>query len=209
MFRNREEAGKRLAEALRAYKNAPNAIVLALPRGGVVVGYEVARALGLPLDIVVPRKIGAPGNPEYAIGAITETGNAIMNEREVRQVDQEWLARTMEEEKQEAQRRLTTYRKGPPPNVAAKTVIVVDDGIATGYTMRAAVASVKARKPAKVIVAVPHGAADSIEQIRREVNEVVVLNIPPMYWAVGAQYEEFPQTSDEEVIELLKNVKVS
>lgn len=209
MFKNRQEAGKKLAEALKAYKNAQSTVVLALPRGGVVVGFEVAWALGLPLDIVVPRKIGAPGNPEYAIGAITETGDAIMNAQEVQHVEEEWLRRTMEEEKKEAQRRLTTYRAGPPPNLEGKTVIVVDDGIATGYTMAAAVASVKSRKPAKVIVAVPHGAQDSIEQLRREVDEVVVLEIPEVYFAVGAQYEAFAQTTDKEVIALLHDAQTS
>lgn len=205
MFKNRKEAGEKLAAALGAYRNAANTIILALPRGGVVVGFEVAKALGLPLDIVVPRKIGAPGNPEYAIGAITETGDAIMNEPEVRQVDPEWLRHAMAEEQQEAQRRLTTYRAGPPPDLEGKVVIIIDDGIATGYTMQAAVASVKARKPAKIIVAVPHGADDSIAQIRKAVDEVVVLTIPPVYLAVGAHYEGFPQTTDEEVIKLLKN----
>jgi predicted phosphoribosyltransferase len=207
VFKDRKDAGRKLAEALKNYKDAPNMIILALPRGGVVLGYEIAKALNLPLDIVVPRKIGAPGNPEYAIGAITETGDAIMNEEEVKYIDKEWLKQEMGKEKKEAQRRLTTYRAGPPPQVAGKTVIIVDDGVATGYTMRAAVASVKSRKPAKIIVAVPHGATDSIEKIRREVDEVVVLYVPVIYWAVGAQYEEFPQTSDEEVVELLREAQ--
>src|SRR3989339_1086182 len=193
MFKNRQDAGKKLAEALGAYKNARDTIVLGLPRGGVVIGYEVAKALGLPLDIVVPRKIGAPGNPEYAIGAITETGEAIFNEEEVGQVDKEWLKQKMKKEKREAQRRLTIYRPGPSPQVAGKTVILVDDGVATGYTMRAAVASVKARKPVKIVVAVPNGANDSMRELRREVDEVIALEIPDVYFAVGAQYEEFSQ----------------
>lgn len=203
MFKDRKEAGKKLAQALTKYQRVPDTIVLALPRGGVVVGYEVAHALELPLDIVVPRKIGAPGNPEYAIGAITETGEAIFNEVEVRRVDPAWLKAAMEGEKQEAQRRLTAYRSGPSTVVKNKTVILTDDGVATGYTMRAAASSVKARQPAKIIVAVPHGAADSIATLRREADEVVVLEIPKVYFAVGAQYEEFAQTSDGEVIELL------
>lgn len=203
MFKNRQEAGKKLAQALGKYHGVPDTVVLALPRGGVVVGFEVARALGLPLDIVVPRKIGAPGNPEYAIGAITETGEAIFNEQEVKQVDPAWLKRIMEEEQKEAQRRLTAYRAGSPPDLKNKTVIIVDDGIATGYTMRAAVASVKARHPTRMVVAVPHGAAESIVALRHEVDEVVALEIPDIYFAVGAQYEEFSQTSDKEVITLL------
>ena len=207
MFQDRKEAGEKLAQALIKYKNAAETIVLALPRGGVVVGFEVARALNLPLDIVVPRKIGAPGNPEYAIGAITETGDAIFNEEEVRQVDKEWLARAMEEEKKEAQRRLTAYRAGPPPQLENKIVIVVDDGIATGYTMRAAIASVKSRKPAKIVVAAPHGASDSVARIQKESDECVVLAHPRIYFAVGAHYREFSQTADEEVIRLIRQAK--
>lgn len=204
MFKNRQEAGRKLAQKLKQYKQAVDTVVLALPRGGVVVGYEVATALKLPLDIVVPRKIGAPGNPEYAIGAITETGEAMLNGGEVRHVDHAWLQDEMEKEKQEAQRRLAVYRGGAQgPALQGKTVIVVDDGIATGYTMRAAVASVKARYPAKIIVAVPNGATDSIATLRQEADEVVALEIPDVYFAVGAQYEEFSQTSDEEVIFLL------
>lgn len=203
MFKDRKEAGEKLAQALTRYQGAPDTIVLALPRGGVVVGFEVARALGLPLDIVVPRKIGAPGNPEYAIGAITETGEAIFNEQEVKLVDPAWLSAEMKKEKEEAQRRLTAYRAGPPPELENKTVIIVDDGVATGYTMRAAVEGVKARHPSYIVVAVPHGAVDSIALLRKEVNEAVALEVPENYLAVGAQYEEFYQTSDEEVIELL------
>lgn len=203
MFKNRQEAGQQLALALQKYKDAKDTIVFALPRGGVAVGFEVARTLNLPLDIVVPRKIGAPGNPEYAIGAITETGEAILNEGEVKNVDPAWLTRAMEEEKKEAMRRLATYRLGSPTELIGKTVILVDDGIATGYTMRAAAASIKARQATKIIVAVPNGAADSIARLRQEVDEVVCLEIPMVYYAVGAHYEEFPQTSDEEVIKLL------
>lgn len=204
MLKDRREAGIRLAKALQAYRGIPDALVLALPRGGVVVGYEVAKALQLPLDIVVPRKIGAPGNPEYAIGAITETGDAIFNDDEVRHVDKKWLRHIMEEEKKEAQRRLAAYRGGgPAPALQDKIVILVDDGIATGYTMRAAIASVKARKPAKVVVAVPHGAADSIAQIHAQGDEVVALEIPPVYLAVGAHYENFSPIGDAEVIKLL------
>lgn len=204
MFTNRKEAGQRLAEALGAYAGKSDTVVLALPRGGVAVGFEAARALHLPFDIVVARKIGAPGNPEYAIGAITETGDAILNEDEARHIDKEWLAQAMAEEKKEARRRLQTYRGGRPALVLRnKTIIIIDDGIATGYTMRAAVASVKARRAAKIVVAVPHGAADSIERIRREVEEVVALDTPEMYFAVGAHYRDFPQVEDKEVIALL------
>lgn len=218
MFRDRKEAGIKLAEALRAYKNAADTVVLAVARGGVVVGYEIARALGLPLDVVVPRKIGAPENPEYAIGAITETGDAILNENEARQVNRGELDQIMNREKKEAQRRMRAYHPSglcqsglhtlkndqPSAGLSGKTVIVSDDGLATGYTMRAAIASVKSRGPAKVVVAVPHGAADSIARIRREAEEVIVLEIPRIYFAVGAHYESFTQTEDEEVLALLE-----
>ncbi|MDP3244502.1 MAG: phosphoribosyltransferase family protein [bacterium] len=204
MFKDRRDAGKKLAEALKKYKNAPDTIVLALPRGGVVTGYEITKALNLPLDIVVPRKIGAPSNPEYAVGAITETGQAILNEEEIKDIEKEWLEKEKEKEKKEAQRRLMVYRTGPPLVIKGKTVIIVDDGVATGYTMRAAIASIKIRKPAKIIAAVPHGASDSIKLIKKEADEVVCLFAPVWYGAVGSFYENFPQTTDEEVIKLLK-----
>lgn len=206
VFKNRQEAGEKLAEALAQYKNAKDVIILALPRGGVVVGAEVAQALGLPLDIVVPRKIGAPGNEEYAIGAITETGEKVFNEDELRNIDKEWLAREINKEKAEAIRRLNLYRGDKPyPDLAGKIMILVDDGVATGYTMRATIRSVRAKNPKKIIVAVPHGAKDSLEKLRQEADEVVALEEPEWYGAVGAFYQEFGQTSDGEVIALLQN----
>lgn len=218
MFHDRKEAGIKLAEALRAYKNAPNTLALAVARGGVVVGYEVARRLGLPLDVIVPRKIGAPENPEYAVGAITETGDAILNEEEVRHIDRAALNEIMSREKQEARRRMRAYhpagicRSGlhsavddqSVSGLAGKTVIIVDDGLATGYTMRAAIASAKSQVPDKIVAAIPHGAADSLAQIRREADEVVVLETPATYFAVGAHYALFPQITDDEVLALLK-----
>jgi predicted phosphoribosyltransferase len=203
LFKDRQDAGKKLAEALKKYKNASETIILALPRGGVVVGFEIAKALNLPLDIMVSRKIGAPGNPEYAIGAITETGDAILNENEIKYIDKEWLKEEIKKEKKEAQRRFMIYRAGSSLQIKNTTVILVDDGLATGYTMRAAITSIRNRKPAKIIVAIPHGAKDSIEIIRNKADEVVVLYKPIIYWAVGNYYKEFSQTSDEEVIKLL------
>lgn len=209
ILRNRQEAGQKLAQLLEKYKNNPETLVLALPRGGVVVGYEIAQALNLPLDIIVPRKIGAPGNPEYAIGAITETGEGIFNEEEIKYVDPEWLQKEIEKEKQEAKRRIKVYRGNRPPlNLQGKIIILVDDGVATGFTMRAALFYLKKQKPKKIIVAVPHGAYDSLIKIKEEVDEVVTLFEPKIYWAVGSYYEEFPQVSDEEVIELLNKIKI-
>lgn len=204
-FKNREDAGQKLACALKQYKNNKDVVLVALPRGGVVIAYEIAKELNLPLDIVVTRKIGALGNPEYAIGAITEIGEGIFNEDEIARVDKKWLDKEIKKEKQEAERRLKVYRGGKPAlNLKDKIVILVDDGIATGYTMRAAVKSVRVADPKKIIVAVPHGARDTIEVLRKEVDEVICLHIPTFYMAVGQFYEEFEQTSDKEVIAKLR-----
>lgn len=209
IFKDRIEAGQKLAKALKKYKRQKDTIILALPRGGVVTGFEVARALDLPLDLVVPRKIGAPGNPEFAIGAITEEGEGIFNEEVIRdyRISKEYINRIVEEEKKEAQRRLKAYRGDRPPlDLKDKTIIIVDDGIATGLTMRAAIKSCKKKDPKKIVVAVPCGAKDSIDQIKKEADEVICLHAPIFFGAVGAFYREFPQTTDEEVIEIIKNL---
>lgn len=205
-FRDRVDAGRKLAAALEQYRGAKDAIVIALPRGGVVVGAEVARELKLPLDIVVPRKIGAPGNEEFAIGAITESGEPVWNHQSVTLTDasEEYLAAAVAKERTEAQRRLTTYRGDRSPrNLKGKTVILMDDGIATGLTMRAAIATIRSEGAARIVLAVPVAAADSIAKLRREVDEIVVLHAPQWFPAVGAFYDTFEQTSDAEVIELL------
>ncbi len=204
MFQDRKEAGRALGGALKDLQDANDAIVLALPRGGVVIAHEIARALRLPLDIVVPRKIGAEGNPEYAIGAITASGEAVWNEAERTRADPHYLARVVAVELREAKRRATTYREGRRALwIPGKRVILVDDGVATGLTMRAAIQSVRAHHPREIIVAVPHGAPDSLEAIRREVDRVVVLFEPEFYGAVGAWYQDFPPVSDREVVALL------
>lgn len=205
-FRNRVDAGKRLATALQQYHDAKDAIVIALPRGGVVVGAEIAKALDLPLDIVVPRKIGAPGNPEYAIGAITESGEPAWDHQAIALTDasDEYLRATVDGERAEAQRRLTTYRGDRPPrDVKGKTVLLVDDGIATGLTMSAAIQTIRAEGAARIVLAVPVAAADSIAKISRAVDDVVILYAPEWFGAVGAFYDTFEQTTDDEVIELL------
>ncbi len=207
IFHDRSDAGKKLAGALAKFKNAEETIILALPRGGVVVGFEVAKELNLPLDIVVPRKIGAPDNEEFAIGAITESGEGIFNQEAIRTygISQDYLNQTMVKEKREAERRLKTYRGSRPPlNLENQTVIIIDDGIATGSTMRAAIKSVKSKKAKKVIVAVPTSAADSARIIKREADEFICLDLPEFFGAVGAFYEIFAQTEDQEVIDLLK-----
>lgn len=202
VFNNRTEAGKKLADILSDLRGT-DAIVLALPRGGVVVANEVAHELGLPLDIIVTRKIGAPGNDEYAIGAIDLDGEGVWNEAERSQVDKAWLAKKIESEKKEAERRWHAYRgtRGTL-ELKGKTAIIVDDGIATGLTMRAAVAYVKRKGAQKVIVAVPVSAEDSLRAIKKEA-ELRVIETPVLFFAVGEWYEEFPQISDNEVISAL------
>lgn len=210
IFKNRVDAGQKLSQALEKYKDAKDTVILALPRGGVVAGYEAAKKLNLPLDIVVPRKIGAPGNPEFAIGAITETGEGIFNEETIKTygISKEYIESEIKKEKAEAERRLKLYRgKRPCLVLKNKTVIILDDGLATGLTMRAAIRTVKSRKPKKIVVAFPIGPSDSIEILKREVDEVVYLDAPFFFGAVGAFYEEFGQTTDEEVIDLLKKAE--
>lgn len=209
-FHDRQDAGQKLAQALKKYQNAPQTIILALPRGGVAIGAEIAKMLDLPLDIIVPRKIGAPSNPEYAIGAITETGEGIFNEWEIDRVDKKWLAREIEKEKKEARRRLKLYRGDRSPlNLPGQTVILVDDGLATGLTMRTALAALKKQGTAKIVVATPVAAADTAEMIKKETDELVCLFIPPYFGAVGSFYENFEQTTDEEVIKILQTFVIS
>lgn len=209
MFKDRAQAGKLLAEALQKYAHHPKAVVIGLPRGGVVVAYEVARKLHLPLDIVSPRKIGAPQNPELAIGAITETGEGVFDQQLIHhlKVTPEYIQKTVDFEKQKAQKRLLMYRKGlPPRNLAGKVVLIVDDGLATGATMKAAIQSIKIEKASKIIVGVPVSPSDTLEEIREMVDEVVCLSVPPFFQAVGEFYQAFDQTEDEEVIRLLENI---
>ncbi|MBU1119108.1 phosphoribosyltransferase [Patescibacteria group bacterium] len=205
-FPDRVEAGKKLASELQQkYSNVPNAIVVALPRGGLPLGYEVAKAMNIPLDIVVPRKIGAPGHDEYAIGALTEIGEPIFNESEKERFNQDAIEKIVAEEKKEARRRLGLYRgKSKPLNLKDKTVFLVDDGIATGLTMRAAILSCKAKEAKKIIVAVPVASKEALDTIEKEVDDVVCLYEPRFFMAVGQFYEVFPQTKDSEVIETMK-----
>lgn len=205
MFRDRIEAGKMLARSLEAYRE--NAVVLALPRGGVVLGREVATALQLPLDIAVPRKIGHPLHPEYAVGAVDEHGTRILNEQETSMLDATWLAEETERQKKEAQRRAKLYREGREPlTLKGKTVILVDDGIATGLTMQLALRSVEARHPQKIVVAVPVAPADALGLLAEEGAETIVLEPPEDFQgAVGAHYRRFEQVTDEEVINLLRS----
>lgn len=206
IFRDRHHAGEELVKSLKKYKDDPNAVVIGLPRGGVVNAYEAAKGLNLPLDIVYPRKIGAPFNPELAIGAITESGEGILNEPLVMQlgVSDNYIKRTIESEKAVAQKRLKMYRKDKPKiPLEGKTVIIVDDGLATGATMKAAIKSVQSEGADRIVIAVPVSPPDTLEEIKELVDEAISLDTPPFFAAVGEFYQDFSQTEDEEVIELL------
>ena len=207
MFKDRKEAGKLLAEKLAAYRGK-NALVLALPRGGVVTGYEVAKALNLPLDIVSVRKIGHPTAPEYAICAVDERGTRLCNEDAILGIDEKWLAEETERQTLEALRRSRAYReKRAPLEMGGATAILVDDGAATGLTMRAAIAAVRTRGARKVVVAVPVASEDAERDFRREADEVVILEPAGEFGsAVGAHYVEFAQVKDKEVIKLLQSL---
>jgi predicted phosphoribosyltransferase len=204
MFLDRVDAGKQLAEALITYKGKP-VVVYALPRGGVVLGVEVARALDAPLDLIVVRKIGHPLQPEYAIGAVAEDGYIVMNPDEVAGIDDRWLHRAIAAERKEAQRRRTLFLQGRNPvDVKDKIAIIVDDGLATGLSMSAAIHEICGRGPRKLVVAVPVAARETLAKLRPEVDDFVVLTVPPWFGAVGAFYEQFDQVSDEEVVALMK-----
>ncbi|MBU1034410.1 phosphoribosyltransferase [Patescibacteria group bacterium] len=205
LYKNREEAGTKLAERLKNFSGKTDVLLYALPRGGVVVADEVAKALGIPLDVIVTRKIGAPSNEEYAIGALAETGEVVWNEAEYKANDPKKIEEIVEAEKKEAKRRIDVYRKGrPSPSFEGRTVIIIDDGIATGLTMKAAVLVARHQKAAKIIVAVPHGAKESIAELRQDGVEVVALEEPEWYGAVGQFYSDFPQVEDKEVNYILE-----
>ena len=200
---DRRDAGVRLAKALARY-DSEDAVVYALPRGGVVLGDEVAKQLELPLALVIPRKIGHPENPEYAVCAVTEEGELVCNEEESSKLDPAWLKAAARREQEEAKRRRRTYGGTRIP-ATDKLAIVVDDGIATGLTMRAAIRSLRAELPIEVIVAAPIAPHEVVEYLRGEADDVVVLDdSEPFLGAIGAYYDSFPQVSDEEVIGIMK-----
>lgn len=206
MFQDRKEAGVKLAQALQEYRNS-EAIVLGLPRGGVVVAYEIAKDLHLPLDILCPRKIGAPQNQEFAIGAITETGQGSFNEEVIKAlgISSTYIQKEIEKQKHEADRRLKIFRGDRPAlKVEGKEVILIDDGLATGLTMKAAIASLKEMNPSKIIVAIPVAPTDTAHEIKNAVDHFVCLLTSNNFYAVGQFYQIFDQTTDQEVIDLLK-----
>lgn len=205
-FKDRTEAGRRLAEKLSAYANNPSVIVLALPRGGVPVAYEIATALQLPLDIFLVRKLGLPGNEEFAMGAVASGGICVLNEEVLHGffIDQQTIEEVAAEEKKELERRETLYRSGKAlTNLEDKTVILVDDGLATGATMRAALAALKSHDPARIVVAVPVAPAPLRTDLEYA-DEMVCLDHPEPFYSVSMAYESFPQTADAEVCDLLR-----
>jgi putative phosphoribosyl transferase len=209
-FRNRTDAGRRLAAELTAFANRPDVIVLALPRGGVPVGYEAARALGVALDVFVVRKLGLPWQEELAMGALASGGVRILDESLIRiaHVSAEDLRRVTETEQAELTRRERQYRgERPFPDLSGKTVILVDDGLATGSTMRAAVAALRLERPARIVVAVPVAAPETCAAFRDIADEIICAETPEPFHAVGLWYEDFSQTSDTEVHELLERAR--
>lgn len=207
MFQDRIDAGGKLTNKLQQYKDQKNVIIIGLPRGGVPVAYEISKNLHLPLDIVCPRKIGAPGNKEFAIGAITETGEGIFNWQVINRLDisKEYIENEVKAESQEAQNRLNIYRKKMPSrDLNNKVVIIVDDGLATGSTMKAAIQSIKLEGAAKIIVAIPVSPPDTLKEIRAIVDEVICLDAPSFFQAVGQFYADFSPTKDQEVITLME-----
>jgi putative phosphoribosyl transferase len=205
-FRDRAEAGRALAHALSRYAGRDDVVVLALPRGGVPVGYEVAKELGAPLDVFLVRKLGVPGHEELAMGAIATGGVLVLDERVLRWlgINEDQIQKTLARELDELRRREATYRDGRPlPDLKGKTVILVDDGLATGASMQAAAGAVRRNEPARIVVAVPVASRATCDRFRDEVDEVVCAVTPEPFYAVGNWYEDFSQTSDDEVRELL------
>lgn len=202
MFRNRMDAGRKLARRLAPYKGKHDVVVLGIPRGGVVVAAEVADALHAPLDVIVVRKIGAPGMPEFAAGAIDEQGRVLRNP--AAEVSERYLESEAQRLREDIARRLESFREGRPElDLSGRTAILVDDGIATGLTVRKAVGLAKAKRAAKVVLAVPVASRQASEQLAREVDEMVVLEVPDWFMAVGQFYQVFGQVGDGEVKTLL------
>ncbi len=207
LFQDRRDAGRQLAAELLQYADRPDVLVLALPRGGVPVAYEVARLLHAPLDVFLVRKLGLPGHEELAMGAIASGGVRVLNEDVVRtlHVPEADIDASAARELRELERRERVYRDDRPfPDLSGRTVILVDDGLATGSTMRAAVAALRRQGPAWIVVAVPVGAAETCSTFQGEADEVVCARTPEPFYAVGLWYGDFSQTTDEEVRYLLE-----
>ena len=206
-FRDRHEAGRLLGTQLGAYANRPDVLVLGLPRGGVPVAYEVAQALNAPLDVFLVRKLGVPGHEELAMGAVATGGVRVLNDKVVQElkIPEAAIDAVAAREEQELARRERAYRADRlAPDVRGRAVILVDDGLATGSTMRAAVAALRQQEPARIVVAVPTAAPSTCDELRSEVDEIVCAVTPEPFYAVGLWYEDFSPTTDDEVRDLLK-----
>jgi putative phosphoribosyl transferase len=206
LFRDRTEAGRLLANELRAYANRPDVLVLGLPRGGVPVAYEVAKELGAPLDIILVRKLGVPGEQELAMGAIASGGVRVLNDDVIRMINipDSVIDAVTAREQRELERRERLYRGSRPvPSLRGRTIILVDDGIATGATIRAAIALVRQQQPAAVVVATPVAPPSTCDELQADVDDLVCVMQPEAFLAIGYWYEAFPQTTDEEIGALL------
>lgn len=211
-FRDRTEAGQMLAKALSAYANRADVLVLGLPRGGVPVAFEIAKALNAPLDVFVVRKLGVPEQPELAMGAIASGGMQVLNEEIVRSltIPSEIVNRVAEIEQKELKRRESLYRGDrPAPNYTGRTIILVDDGLATGATMRVAVMALQQQKPDRIVIAVPIAATETCDRFRAQVDEVFCISTPKRFSAVGLAYQDFSQTTDAEVQNFLAKYHAS
>lgn len=208
-IKNRVVAGRRLGSVLRGYADRDGVIVLALPRGGVPVGYELARAIDAPFDLMLVRKLGAPGREELAMGAIATGGIRLLNNDIIAalSLSDRAIDAVTQRERQELERRQRVYRGARPlPDIRGRCVVLVDDGVATGATMRAAIAALRQQQPARIVVAVPVAPPDTLARLRREADEVVCLETPEPFVAIGRWYKEFPQLNDEEVRGLLSRL---
>jgi predicted phosphoribosyltransferase len=206
LFRGRRDAGRLLATKLAAYAHRPDVLVLALPRGGVPVAYEVARVLGVPLDVFIVRKLGVPGYEELAMGAVATGGVRVLNKQIVERlgIPDSLIEAVAAREKKELARRERLYREGrPPPDIRGRTVILVDDGLATGATMQAAVEALRQQQPARIVVAVPTASPETCEEMKTKADEVICAITPEPFYAFGVWYQDFSQTTDEEVRDLL------
>jgi predicted phosphoribosyltransferase len=206
IFHNRTDAGRRLAQALSSYKGK-NAVVYALPRGGVVLGVEVAKELKADLDLIIVRKIGHPSSPEYAIGAVSADGHHVENAAEVQSVGEEWFRHACEAQRKEAQRRYELFLGGRKPvSTENRPAIIVDDGLATGLTMSLAIQEARHRKPSQVVIAVPVASPEAIAELERRVDGMAVLYAPDHLGAIGAFYDDFTQVTDQEVVQIMNRM---
>lgn len=206
IFKNRRDAGKQLAEKLSEYEGQDDVIVLGLPRGGVPVAFEVAKALNVPLDVFIVRKLGVPGQPELAMGAIASGDIQVMNDSVVRRagISEAQIEEVSHQEKEELKKREKAYRGARPDiDLQGKTVLLVDDGLATGASMRAAISALREHDPEKIIVAVPTAPPDTCQEFEPEVDQIICLHTPTPFWGVGGSYQNFSQTTNKEVRELL------